>query len=480
MAPATPRAGLRISPAIHPIGVPTRAACEAAVALGISLDALDRGATETPDPIDLELRPGAVALITGPSGAGKSTLLRAIAAEARDRDWTVIEDETPRVRAALRSARATVDLLGADARRAMRALARAGLGEAGVFVRRARELSEGQRARLRLALAMERARRAAQRSSADTTLLSMDEFASGLDRVTACAVARLVTRFAGESGVRVVLASARDDLETATDAPEIISIDAPGQARVTRVRSRLDRWPVGVRLVEGAISDYDALAALHYRAGRPATAALTLTARDERTNDIAGVLVVSHPTLNAAWRDHAWPGRFSGPDRRRAARRLNRELRCVSRVIVDPRYRSLGIARGLVRAYLDRPLTPRTEAVAAMGAVCPFFEAAGMRRVDTPPSERDRRLLETLEDAGLARWRLATPRAAWDCVTRAGHADRVERALRAWAMKSRASRDALRRPIQDLFARACRDVGSSTVAYVSDRNPSEPSADAAA
>lgn len=474
----TRRPGLRVERTLHRPGAPTRAACEAGIALGISLDALAAPAphAESPPRLDLQLRPGAVTLIGGPSGAGKSTLLRDTIEAARGRGWTIVGVDSHRTRAALRSAKAAVDLFPRGVDHAMRTLARAGLAEAGVFVRRAHELSEGQRARLALAIAMERAQDLAQRHDPSDVLLALDEFAATLDRVTAASVARLVVRLASDTGIRVAIATPRDDLEWALEPSEIVALDGRAGANVTRVRARLRRGPIALRIIEGQPKDYHALAHLHYRAAEPATIALVLSARDADTGELAGVLLISHPTLNGAWRDRAWPGRFSTGDRRRDAQRVNRELRCISRVIVDPRYRSLGVARAMVEAYLARPLTPRTEALAAMGGACPFFEAAGMRRIEMGPHPRDTRLLEALRAAGLARWRLTTPRAAWDRLARSGHAETIQAELRAWANGSRASRRLLRGPVEAMFERACRDVGSSIMAYAHDHDPPAPGA----
>src|SRR5205823_1709377 len=111
---------------------------------------------------------------------------------------------------------------------------------------------------------------------------------------------------------------------------------------------------------------------------------------------LAAVLVVSMPTLNGRWRELAWPGRFCGGDQRACARRLNEEVRTISRVIVEPRWRGLGVATRLVREYLRSPLTEKTEAAAAMGVCCPFFEAAGMRAWRLEPDRRGVRLLGAL------------------------------------------------------------------------------------
>lgn len=194
----------------------------------------------------------------------------------------------------------------------------------------------------------------------------------------------------------------------------------------------------------GTMRDYDALAVFHYRASPPATVArgprgapVVLRARDAESGSLAGVLVVSMPTLNGSWRDLAWPGRYSSGDKRRDAARINAELRCISRVVVDPRWRGLGVARGLVRAYLDTPLTPATEALAAMGAVCPFFERAGMTPYTLPPAPHDARFLDALWECGVEPWSLLDPALARRTLERRPW---LERELRAWARGSPTTR----------------------------------------
>lgn len=157
--------------------------------------------------------------------------------------------------------------------------------------------------------------------------------------------------------------------------------------------------PPSIEIRQGSAAEYRALAPLHYRAGPPATIDRVLVATDTGSGITAGVLVTSRPTLNAWWRHAAWPGRFTGLTKFHAARRINEELRTISRVIVDPRWRGLGVAVELVRAYLADPATPLTEAIAAMGVASPFFERAGMRRIDAPGPSRTARLRRLLGPA---------------------------------------------------------------------------------
>jgi hypothetical protein len=193
-----------------------------------------------------------------------------------------------------------------------------------------------------------------------------------------------------------------------------------------------------ITIETGTLADYTALSRFHYRAGRPATLVRILRAVDAESGTLAGVLTASMPTIDGAWRRLAWPGRYDARllGKSRALRRVNDELRTISRVIIEPRFRALGIAAGLVRAYLADPLTPATEAVASMGALCPFFARAGMTAYPMPPSRADARLLDALHHARLRADDLAEPaphlRASRDLF--------LARELRAWASWSKPGR----------------------------------------
>ena len=167
----------------------------------------------------------------------------------------------------------------------------------------------------------------------------------------------------------------------------------------------------------GTIHDYDVLASHHYRSGRPGTCARVLTLRSDRPTVVGrfiqrrdesravAVLVESMPMLSCRLRDVALDGRYrrAGTNAVAAGRAalLNCEMRTISRVIVHPQWRGLGLATWLVRAALDDATTIFTEALAAMGDVHPFFERAGMAAHHRPMHEHDARLLAALQRCGL-------------------------------------------------------------------------------
>ena len=76
-------------------------------------------------------------------------------------------------------------------------------------------------------------------------------------------------------------------------------------------------------------------------------------------------------------------------------------MRCISRVVVHPQWRGLGLAVRLVRHALATAVTPYTEAIAAMGKVHPFFEKAGMTAYHRPPLESTARLMAALARVGI-------------------------------------------------------------------------------
>jgi predicted GNAT family acetyltransferase len=190
----------------------------------------------------------------------------------------------------------------------------------------------------------------------------------------------------------------------------------------------LDTGDITIEL--GTRDDYARLAAWHYLAGPPATADRILRAVAHGT--LAGVLIVSRPTLNGWWRDRVWPGRYARRDKAAAARAVNHDLRTLSRVIVDPRLRACGIATALVRHYLAEPITHRTEAVAAMGAFCPFFARAGMREIIAPPDQRGQALGAWLAEHGIGPLDLIDADRAMGVLRGPG----VESRLRSWCRGS--------------------------------------------
>ncbi|MBL9032080.1 MAG: hypothetical protein JNM80_10295 [Phycisphaerae bacterium] len=173
--------------------------------------------------LDDILGPGQVALVTGPSGSGKSMILDSLARRLRGSGRPVIVADASLVGPCARR-RPLIDLVSGTIEAALSALGRAGLGEARVLTLPFQALSDGQRARALLAIALSRA-------PAPCTLLA-DEFASTLDRTTAFALARTASRWARASGARAVLATAHDDILEPLGPDVLVEQPLDGPARL--------------------------------------------------------------------------------------------------------------------------------------------------------------------------------------------------------------------------------------------------------
>ncbi len=457
---------LTIARSAPAVPAPTRLSCEAASTLGITLDDLP---THDTAPIPVELAPGSLTVLTGPSGSGKSTLRadihRAFTESHLPMPASIVDP------AKLRPGnRSCLELLGGrahDIDRALDRLARVGLADASAITARASTLSDGQRERLLLALAMQRAKRLARNTP---VLLSIDELGARVDNACARAMGRCIRRWLDDHkhlNIRAVITSHRTQAVRQLRPATVIDLGTLGQPRLITDTRKPQSFELLYHISQGTRADLKALVPLHYRPGAPATIAKVLRCIDIATGELIGVLSVSLPTLNARWRDHAWPGRYNTGDRRHDAYRLTAEVRCISRVIVAPAHRSMGVARQLIRAYLRDPLTPRTEAVSAMGRISPIFERAGMTAHDLPIASRHQRLLDAFEHIGIAHWRLAQPSTLEPRLHTLPieHHQFLRTELSLWAGASRATRRYTEAPLRTQLSIACRTITTNPIAY---------------
>ena len=138
---------------------------------------------------------------------------------------------------------------------------------------------------------------------------------------------------------------------------------------------------LAVTFERGSFEDYQALAHLHYAPGRPATWAgvWRVRYRGGRGWRVAAVGVLSFAALSLRVRDDHLG--LAGMGRSERGRWLNANLRTISRVIVHPQFRGLGLAARMVRHVCGQCDVRYVDALAAMGDVHPLFERGGMRRL---------------------------------------------------------------------------------------------------
>jgi GNAT superfamily N-acetyltransferase len=145
-----------------------------------------------------------------------------------------------------------------------------------------------------------------------------------------------------------------------------------------------------MRIEPGTLQDYKALSQFHYRTAQcPAPRKIFDL---KRGKEMCGVIVYSFPPPMSFGRSKAWKGTLQ---------QLQKEVSTISRVVVHPKYRSIGLGAKLVGDTLPLAGTPCVEAVAVMARYNPFFEKAGMRRIaESAPSAAVVKALEGLGGLG--------------------------------------------------------------------------------
>jgi hypothetical protein len=162
-----------------------------------------------------------------------------------------------------------------------------------------------------------------------------------------------------------------------------------------------------LRIVPGKVSDYKELAPYHYRNGQmgPFVAIFALRAYSALAARLGrtaiGVIVYTMPTPGLELRNTATGNLFVGLDRSTQLASLNKNIRRISRVIIEPRFRGLGLASRLVRQTMPQMNVPIIEAMAVMGLANPFFEKAGMKAFTAAMPARCVQLTEALSMVGI-------------------------------------------------------------------------------
>jgi len=169
-------------------------------------------------------------------------------------------------------------------------------------------------------------------------------------------------------------------------------------------------------IVPGGLEDYSALAAYHYRDGRPAVVKAVYTLKlkqavNPRGERAVGVIVYTMPNPRVELRNAATGDIFAGLDRQTELSLINRNIRCIARVVIEPRFRGIGLATRLVRETMPRLNVPIIEALGVMPLVNPFLEKAGMKALEPRVARHHMELIEALSAVGVEEDRLIDPSA---------------------------------------------------------------------
>jgi hypothetical protein len=204
-----------------------------------------------------------------------------------------------------------------------------------------------------------------------------------------------------------------------------------------------------LEIVPGTRADYESLSHYHYREPNMGPFAAIFALRFDKLTvpskvegkgkfrtatmlETVGVIVYSMPTAGAQMRNVATGGVFAGLDKGTRLKLINKNIRTISRVIIEPRFRSLGLAVRLVRETMPIMNVPFVEALAVMGRANPFFEKAGLTRYDAPISASCVRLIEAFSAVGVDEQDLIDPalvQQKLDTIFTAEHAENAEKKI---------------------------------------------------
>jgi ABC-type ATPase with predicted acetyltransferase domain len=352
---------------------------------------------------ELEVKPGQVVLISGDSGSGKSTLLKEISAQisARGNDefpGGVVSNSTIEID----PNEVLIEGVGKDVGEAISILSMAGLNEAFLMLRKFKELSDGQKYRFRLARMID----------SDADVWAFDEFSSALDRTTAKVVSYTLGKTARKLGKTVVVATTHEDLLQDLK-PDIWIRKGFGDAvNVQRYTDVAQAFPKGctvlqdLKVMECPHEELKALEKFHYRGSSVGIVRKCFKAMIG--SELAAGIVYVYPHFALKGRNIAMP-EYAGKTTSEKIRQINMDISRISRVVVHPKFRSIGLGAEIVRRTLPTAPTKIVETLAVMARYNPFFEHAGMIPVETDVDQRLEGDLEQLEKVtGLRRELIAS------------------------------------------------------------------------
>ena len=339
------------------------------------------------DNVELEIGPKDIVYLTGDSGSGKSVLLKAIvkdlkSGEAARLSEVEVEPDKP-----------LIDSVGSTVEEGLKLLSKVGLNDAFLFVRRYSQLSDGQKYRYRLAKLIE--------SGAQWWI--MDEFCATLDRETAKIVAYNVQKLARKLGKAVIAATTHTDLFDDL-CPSVHIHKRFGREVTVNYYSNKPKSHCSLleemTIEEGTYEDWKKVSGFHYRSHRVAFIQKIFVLK--RGNLVCGAVVYVCPMSAAPCRSRVLM--------LESMKDLNQKLTRIARVVIHPKYRTIGASVKLLRESLPLCGKSNVEIIAVMARYNPFAEHAGMKKVcESTPDRSILGAVAELEKLGFTPYMLAVP-----------------------------------------------------------------------
>jgi len=366
--PKRPLKVLKVDKEFKTTAEPTKRVVEVSEAFGLGLD--EEKVFTIYKEFTIDINPGDIVYITGESGSGKTLLLRDIADQLEKapefkgvaRDWELnINPE-----------HIVIESIGRNTGEALEILSYAGLNEAHLYLRKYRELSDGQKYRFKIAKLID----------SDKGTWVLDEFCSTLDRTTAKAVAYCTQKAARKRGKTLIVATSHEDLlEDLNPNIHITKKWGPEvEVKTYKPEPRECTLLAELEIKEASREEIKKLEHLHYRGKLPSNTTKIYAAYINQ--ELAGAIAYTTPHFTLKPRNTALPEYKPTKPYQQYLKCLNRDFTRIARVIVAPKYRGIGLGVKLVEETM--PLTGKkyVETLAVMAKYNPFFEKAGMKKIE--------------------------------------------------------------------------------------------------
>lgn len=170
-----------------------------------------------------------------------------------------------------------------------------------------------------------------------------------------------------------------------------------------------------LEIIPARLADYERLSEYHYRTEpiKPTTQIYKVRLKPPHTNsmpDPIAVIVYRMPIPEIRPRTTATKGYFHQPKTLSARLKLvNQKIQYIARLIVDPRFRKMGIATWLLKDTLERQQVPIIETLTPIDFTNKIFQKAGFKLFLTPAPPWYRRFTNELLSIGLTEDALLSP-----------------------------------------------------------------------
>jgi ABC-type ATPase with predicted acetyltransferase domain len=302
-----------------------------------------------------------VLYLTGMSGSGKSSLLNEFKKEYEFKEPDIdTETDSP-----------IVDMIGKDLNEALYLLNLVGLGEAFLYVKPYKILSDGQKYRYHIAKLIE----------SNQNVWCIDEFCSFLDRTTAKIVSYNIQKIARRLHKKLIVATAHNDLQEHLQADYVFDFDM-GEGLVIERNHFENKNPFidNIKIESGTIEDYKKLGKYHYKNSEARFTKYIFKMMYK--NMLIGVAVYSMPKQQLVGRNVYFNKKYINERGIPILKEVNKDFLTGSRFIIHPMFRGIGLGVELVKRTAPLVDRPYIEIVSTMSKYNKFLEKAGPA---TPP-----------------------------------------------------------------------------------------------